>query len=141
MKLISGRRYRVVETYESGTVLTYEGTIVNSADTQDHGATVEFRDAGTAWVDDREDCKVTVEPLRDLLPTALGSLIRYYPSTREHPDVNVIQMRVPTTRQAVTDEGQPVRRVDLNWVTAMSGLRVTDPLDDFDVIFDAGAEQ
>lgn len=73
-----GKRYRIVETYPSGTTVTYEGVVCAIlADLADfeRGEARVMDDLRAYWRD-TAGVTVTVEKLADPLPTTRGSVVR-----------------------------------------------------------------
>ncbi len=77
MDIEVGKRCRIIEEYEGGTVVTHKGTVMDVTD-----STVDFGGGHTAWRHSRDGVEVTVEELHDPLPTTPGSVIEH--SELEH---------------------------------------------------------
>ena len=115
-----GRRYRITETYASGTVVTYEGR----ADYVERDSrTVELPDA-TAWGRSRDDVTVTVEELREPLPTTPGSVVRVAAEDGSGAGTTYMLVSDRVTRRKPTWVGSDWQRVTLAAMERIDPARV-----------------
>lgn len=131
-EIIKGRRYRIVETYDSGTTVTYEGVVTDVSnlvvtfDGSDNSIMRAYRKTDPV----EHEAMVTVTELATPLPQAPGSVIRYFYDGMDHPEKFQVQIRVPEERLSQHT------MLTGSWIT-QDGSRVADPVgNDWELIYD-----
>ena len=119
-----GDKVRIIETYESGTTVTYEGKV--SRISQDV-AIFDIREDGggvvVAWTEDRGNCKVQIFVVPPALPDTPGTVIKFY-------DVSYLRNRVATLDYSHTWRYADMPEVELQGPPPAEWVVLFDPSKD-----------
>ena len=74
IQIIPGKKYRIVETYDDGTIATFQGLVVK-LESNGKMARLGKDEAIVAYVQDQPGVKVSITRIPDPLPTKNGSVI------------------------------------------------------------------